>query len=972
MVSVAAGVLRGQESARFVGLGGLSEGVTRSTATDISADGRVVVGSAPSGDGTQSFRWDDGVMTPLEELPGGRRFSVARGISADGTIVAGVSDGETGMTVVRWVGDSIHPVDENPGEGRFIDAFDLSADGEVIVGARALQTDRLAASWRGGTLRDLGRVRPDLPSSQALATSSNGAVIVGYGFSSEVSEAFLYDKQGMHRLHDLPGGKVFSLAMATSADGLVAAGHSESVWGMEPFRWSGGRMEGLGGLSQENFGGTALDVNADGSVIVGMSTDDGHARLAFVWTADHGMRRLSDVLVGQFGLRTPGWRLEEAIGISDDGLAIVGNGRNPDGHAEAWLVRLPPKAWTDPGSANVSSDGEVGEARRFRFGRWRTSLDGIPEPDAVAVDRDGNVAVAGRGDPTIRWFDARGAVLNRDLPADTPLRVGSRAAGLAFAKDGLLYLAEAAGNRIVVLNRDLTPARSWGRRGTSAGEFNEPRGVAVSDEHVFVADSGNRRVQVFDLMGQPVRVIDQAGPQDGAFRNPTDVAVDAQGQLWVAETGRSRIHQFDAEGRWLRSWGEPGSGTNLFGSHVGLCAFGGELFVADQAIVRVDVRDGQGKRLTDWGAMGVRPHEGGGRLMAPRSIAIAPDGSFGVVCETLEDRCQIFERASAAESVRPAEFRRSIAPEFGPRFAVSGNLLAVAEPNVAGVAVYDLAVKPAALLSRFGVYGSRPGEFLNPSSVLLDAEASRLAVVDAGNSRITLLEVRRPGPKAPPDSPGSCRFVKSIALSALDTGGAESKPDRPLAIAALARHPHASVYVVDERHAEIRVFDSEWKLVRRFGEYGEGDKQLRKPVDLAFDGSGGRVYVADEDGRRVQVFTSDGQHQFSIGPETGDYRLGRPCAVAAGPDGSVFVVDGAGDCVVKFGAQGEGLARWGRRGGGPGEFLNPTDIAVDAIGRVFVLDTGNRRVQVLSAQGRFVEAIGPELYTRMATDAPKQ
>jgi hypothetical protein len=53
------------------------------------------------------------------------------------------------------------------------------------------------------------------------------------------------------------------------------------------------------------------------------------------------MRNLQDVLVDDNGLDLAGWSLASALGISDDGTAIVGYGHHPNGQAEAWLARIP-------------------------------------------------------------------------------------------------------------------------------------------------------------------------------------------------------------------------------------------------------------------------------------------------------------------------------------------------------------------------------------------------------------------------------------------------------------------------------------------------------------------------------------------------------------------------------------------------------------------------------------------------------
>ena len=77
----------------------------------------------------------------------------------------------------------------------------------------------------------------------------------------------------------------------------------------------------------------------------------------------------------------------------------------------------------------------------------------------------------------------------------------------------------------------------------------------------------------------------------------------------------------------------------------------------------------------------------------------------------------------------------------------------------------------------------------------------------------------------------------------------------------------------------------------------------------------------------------------------------------------LYVVDRGGidssvHQVIKVSREGEVVARFGTRGGGPGQFNLPRDIAVDSKGRLFVLDSGNFRVQVLDSEGNFLSSWG--------------
>ncbi len=103
-------------------------------------------------------------------------------------------------------------------------------------------------------------------------------------------------------------------------------------------------MTGLGDLPGGEFFSWAQDVSRDGSIVVGYSTVSGdinhQEHEAFLWTEKTGMVNLKTILETEYGLDLTEWTLYEANCISDDGTTISGNGFNPDGVIEGWIVKF--------------------------------------------------------------------------------------------------------------------------------------------------------------------------------------------------------------------------------------------------------------------------------------------------------------------------------------------------------------------------------------------------------------------------------------------------------------------------------------------------------------------------------------------------------------------------------------------------------------------------------------------------------
>ena len=166
------------------------------------------------------------------------------------------------------------------------------------------------------------------------------------------------------------------------------------------------------------------------------------------------------------------------------------------------------------------------------------------------------------------------------------------------------------------------------------------------------------------------------------------------------------------------------------------------------------------------------------------------------------------------------------------------------------------------------------------------------------------------------------------------------------------------VYVADPPTASVVVFDIPRQRVFQMGV--REPNHVRKPVSLALDASD-RVYVLDGERRVVLVYDALGLFLFSVGdPKI----LNQPSGVAVSADGQrIFVVDrgsldGDDHKVVAYAPDGQELFRLGPRGSGPGQFNIPLSATVSPAGILWVLDSGNFRVQGFDLEGRMHMTFG--------------
>lgn len=121
----------------------------------------------------------------------------------------------------------------------------------------------------------------------------------------------------------------------------------------------------------------------------------------------------------------------------------------------------------------------------------------------------------------------------------------------------------------------------------------------------------------------------------------------------------------------------------------------------------------------------------------------------------------------------------------------------------------------------------------------------------------------------------------------------------------------------------------------------------------------GNVWITDIGSHQVFRFTPAGAPLLTLGraddPGTAPGQFDQPTDVAVTDDGTIFVTDGYGNRrVVKFTAAGEYVTDWGREGSDPGEFLNPHAITISENGQLIVSDRDNHRIQRFTQDGRLV------------------
>lgn len=246
---------------------------------------------------------------------------------------------------------------------------------------------------------------------------------------------------------------------------------------------------------------------------------------------------------------------------------------------------------------------------------------------------------------------------------------------------GSIFVADTGNNRVERLDQDGGFMYQFGGFGVDPGKLNTPLGLAIDfNFRIYVSEKDNDRVQLFDIRGNFLSFVATGEYSYRALRDPAGMDVDPLGNLYVADSGNDRVLKFDDAGNFLSEIGGFGVGAGFFNRPLDVAADRDRyIYVADTGNDRVQKFDVDGRPLLSFGA---------GELLLPQSVAV--DDRFVYVADSGNNRICIY-------------------------------------------------TKQGKFVMAFGRKGSGRGEFNDPTGISLGRKG-KLYVADTGNHRIQELK----------------------------------------------------------------------------------------------------------------------------------------------------------------------------------------------------------------------------------------
>ncbi len=419
-------------------------------------------------------------------------------------------------------------------------------------------------------------------------------------------------------------------------------------------------------------------------------------------------------------------------------------------------------------------------------------------------------------------------------------------------------------------------------------DFDKPSDVFVdANGCMYVANTGKKCVQKFNSKGE----LEQEfyGENEDMLSQPIGVAVDTKGNVFVIDVVLRCVLGFNKNGDIISVWGKDNIGKPC-GITVGMIKGNDKVYVTDTDNHCVWEFDGKTLATQKIGEKGT----GSKQFLSPTDIAFNSDNSMLYVVDTGNYRIQRI--CAAADNIEVFQYKNNM-EKLGTLTGITIN---------GNQAIYITAKrnemnKMYESIYRFDIDGMEKNVF-----------------------------------------GGKAGF------------GAGQFGD----ISGLFVNKNGLLYVVDRDNNCIQRLDGSGKFKDLLSKYSFENERFNSPVDMTFD-SNGNMFVVDKNNHRIQKFDKNGNFITNWGGKSSLLELGKfdspsGIAVERGNDSRVFVVDCDNNRIQRFENNGDCIDSLGAQGDSDGKFYSPQDIAIDSAGNIFVVDSANERIQVFNKDKKFV------------------
>jgi gliding motility-associated-like protein len=611
-------------------------------------------------------------------------------------------------------------------------------------------------------------------------------------------------------------------------------------------------------------------------------------------------------------------------------------------------------------------------------------------PNGVAADAVGNVYVADEVNRLIRKISPAGEVTTFAGSGTYGNADGTGTAAsftqpgsLTIDADGNVYVADRNSNLI----RKITPAGAVttlagsGAQGNTNGigtaaSFKTPAGVAVdADGNVYVADNGNQLIRKITPAGAVTTLAGSGnnGSANGtgtaaSFNNPSGIAVDASGNVYVADVANNLIRKITPAGVVSSYAGKTGisgaadgsAATATFTSPHGVAVDAtGNVYVSDfNNLIRKISPGGTVSTLAGSGTAGYADGPGAAAsFYQPNGITVGADGNI-YVADTYNQR--IRKVTATGYSISPA---LPAGLTLNGQGRITGTPVTATPATSYNITAYNAAGSSTTTISFF-INADPNAPPVNPVPAPVISYTG--PQIYAAGAAITPLAATNTGGQVPPNFYKQVSTLAGSGVSgATDGTGTAAKFYYP---SGTALDTSGNIYVADSENHLIRKITPAGKVTTFAGVGGE----FSRPTGLAVSADG-YIYVADMGSHRILKVSPAGVVSTMAGSGEADFADGigatasfnEPRGITIDATGNLYVAD-AGNCRIRKitpAGQVTTLAGSGeysyQDGNGTGaSFFYPTALTIGSGGNIYVADTYNYRIRKVTPAGQVTTLAG--------------
>ncbi|MCD4781789.1 MAG: 6-bladed beta-propeller [Candidatus Omnitrophica bacterium] len=467
-------------------------------------------------------------------------------------------------------------------------------------------------------------------------------------------------------------------------------------------------------------------------------------------------------------------------------------------------------------------------------------------------------------------------------------------------------------------------------------KLNEPADIVISKTlDIYVLDKKQGIISIYDAFGNLTNTIGEAGTSDEYLSKPRSIALTLEEDIVIADTGNNRVVVFNSRGDFLYELGNYGKKRGQFILPIS---------VAVDPIGYIYVADASNKTLSRFSPHGVFLGQKETDYK-PQDIVFDPQRNMYVL---YPETGSIFKYSPEGKVL--SEIKVEINGEnclhktVGIDVDTRGDIYLI---ETAHHTIKKIDQKGNILFS-FGSQGAGRGQFEKPLNIATDT-SDNVYIADSKNGRVQVLKVYgsiksdlNPVAFEPP----IIDFVKSIK--------AEEK------ISDIFINQRQEIYTLSDYYDHI-VWHNDRAIT--IGEEGRQAGQFKQPKALYVDYEG-KILVSDTGNHRLQFLRQDGTHDYHFGVKgTERSKFLEPSGVAINHKGEIYVADTLNHRIQIFNPDGIHLKSFGKKmiktdeDPAYGGFQNPTAIIFNSKEQLYVLDNSNKRIQVFTKDGDFIQEI---------------